>query len=119
MSKSIYDQHDAAFSNVSAYVVMKGAERVATIAFKYPRDGASRLYVYVHYFGQEMVRGHANGYGYGYDKRSAAIANAGNKITTGDDASAVAFAAALRDGDNGLGWERALNGSGFTVLQAV
>lgn len=44
----IYDQHRAAFSNVSAYVITLDGEKVATIAIKFPRDGAGRLYAYVH-----------------------------------------------------------------------
>ena len=71
---SIYEQHAASFANVAAYVILCDGERVATIAFKFPRDGAGRLYAYVHWIGAEMVRGSANGYG--YDKRSAACAAA-------------------------------------------
>lgn len=66
----IYDQHKAAFASVSAYVIAKDGDRVATVAFKYPRDGAGRLWCYVHVLGVPMVRGHAGGYG--YDKHSAA-----------------------------------------------
>lgn len=73
----IYDQHRAAFANVSAYVILRGGERVATIAFKFPRDGAGRLYAYVHWIGVPMVRGFAAGGG--YDKRSAAVADAAQK----------------------------------------
>ena len=75
----IYEQHAAAFSKVSAFVILDlEGERVATVAIKYPNDGAGRLYAYVHLLGVEMVRGHANGYG--YDKRSAAVAAAIAKI---------------------------------------
>ena len=59
----IYEQHKAAFSNVSAFVIVKGGERVATIAFKFPRDGAGRLFAYVHWLGEEMIRGYASGGG--------------------------------------------------------
>lgn len=48
-AQHIYDQHRKAFSNVSAYVVMAGEQRCATIAFKFPKDGAGRLYAYMHY----------------------------------------------------------------------
>lgn len=71
---NIYDQHNSAFRQVQAYVILKGSERVATIAFKFPHDGAGRLYAYVHWLGAPMVRGYANGYG--YDKRSAAVESA-------------------------------------------
>lgn len=72
MSANIYEQHKAAFPNVSAYVVLNSAkERVATVAFKYPRDGAGRLYCYLHVLGVAMVRGYASGCG--YDKHGASI----------------------------------------------
>ena len=44
---NIYEQHEAAFGNVSAFVIAKDGKRVATIAFKFPRDGAGRLVAYV------------------------------------------------------------------------
>lgn len=127
MTTKIYDQHEAAFNHVSAFVIAKeDGERVATIAFKFPRDGAGRLYVYVQWFGVEMVRGHAGGYG--YDKRSAACSVAAKKLhkvraaatpdggerpITGD-----AFIAALIP-DHGQDWDRRLRDAGFEVWQAV
>lgn len=77
MTKSIYDQHRAAFANVSAFIVAQYGERVATVAFKYPKDGAGRLWCYLHIIGLPMVRGYANGYG--YDKHRAAFDNALSK----------------------------------------
>ena len=71
---NIYDLHSKAFSNTSAYVICANGERAMTIAIKYPKDGAGRLWAYVHFIGQPMVRSYANGYG--YDKTSAAITNA-------------------------------------------
>lgn len=132
----IYKQHDAAFAQVAAYVVMRGTDRVATIAFKFPRDGAGRLYAYVHWIGCEMVRGQASGYG--YDKRSAACAHAASKMAgkaiwdgkanngfggfTGEaepmTAQQVLFHAALRK-DDGMGWDRNLRDAGFEIWQAV
>lgn len=70
MTKSIYDQHRAAFDSTSAYVIAKNGRRVGTIAFKFPRDGAGRLYCYLHVLGVEMVRDFAAGGG--YDKKTAA-----------------------------------------------
>lgn len=130
---SIYDQHDKAFKNVSAYVVLRETrksddtgtelERVATIAFKFPRDGAGRLYAYVHWLGTEMVRGHANGYG--YDKKSAACESAVDKLARNINcekrefsAGRVAFLVALSN-IGGSTWDRRLQDAGFTVLQAV
>lgn len=75
----IYQQHDKAFANVAAYVLVDGiGNRVATVAFKFPRDGAGRLWCYLHVVGLEMVRGHARGFG--YDKRSAAIEAAAKRL---------------------------------------
>lgn len=125
---NIYDQHRAAFANVAAYVVMKDGERLATIAFKFPRDGAGRLYAYVHWLGAPMVRGFAGGYG--YDKRSAACANAMRKGTAEIEAAlaertgfeAHAHYPAFRDAlsaDNGQYWDFNVMQAGFTVIQAV
>ena len=127
MKPAIYDQHDKAFNRVSAFVITKDGERVATVAIKFPADGAGRLYAYVHWLGLAMVRGSANGYG--YDKRSAAVADAADKIGAGVDLSSLsqretavddrlAFQEALRHSD-GTDWTRALEKAGFAVWQAV
>lgn len=134
----IYDQHDKAFAQVSAFVVMKEVrakddtgtifERVATIAFKFPRDGAGRLYCYLHVLGLPMVRGMAGGYG--YDKRSAAFEDAAKrqcgvkleKWQTSDYAEEYRLAGLMRDSFNERGghdWEANLRHAGFTVLKAV
>lgn len=119
--QKIYEQHEKAFSNVQAFVILKDGERVATIAFKFPKNGAGRLYAYIHWFGTSMIRGHANGYG--YDKKSAACESAVAKLPYTDDldenhnASRASFRAALTD--TGGTWETALRDAGFTVLQAV
>lgn len=123
----IYKQHESAFARVSAYVVTRDGERVATIAFKYPQDGAGRLYAYVHWLGLPMVRGFAGGYG--YDKRSAACANAAKKITgealkennryTYHDMAAFAAFLSAIEKDSGATWESQLRDAGFTVWQAV
>lgn len=109
----IYEQHRAAFANVAAYVILDGAgERVATIAFKFPKDGAGRLYAYVHWLGSPMVRGFARGFG--YDKRSAACSHAAIQIKGARDE----FVLALQRGDSST-WDAELRREGFTVLQAV
>ena len=119
---TIYDQHRAAFPNVSAYVVMRGKKRVGTVAFKFPRDGAGRLWVYVHWHGVAMVRGYAGGYG--YDKQSAAMSNAAPLIELDEGAPNADLQAQKRfiiaiAKDDGYSWEGNLRGAGFTVLQAV
>jgi len=117
--KSIYEQHDAAFKYVQAYVILKDGERVATIAFKFPKDGAGRLYAYVHWIGTQMQRGNANGYG--YDKRSAAVENAIAQLHDREKAknkNLFNFTQALLN-IGGSNWDRALENAGFTVYQAV
>lgn len=127
MPADIYDQHDAAFSRVSAYVIAKDGERVATIAFKLSADGAGRLYAYVQWLGEPMARGHADGYG--YDKRSAACADAARRLTDPAVNSLRDYTAdgramwhAFRDAlakDGGPTWDCELERAGFTVWQAV
>ena len=139
----IYDHHAKAFNRVSAYVILRNGERVATIAFKFPADGAGRLYAYVHWLGVPMVRGFAGGFG--YDKRTAACADAVKRIelidrsveahnlakqghtlaaqaeamrAIADRAMQTPFVDALK-ADRGPTWDNALRDAGFTVLQAV
>ena len=71
MTKSIYDQYNAAFNNVTAYTVLIKGSVIGKIVFKHPKDGAGRLYCYLHQYGFEMVRGFAGGYG--YDKQEASL----------------------------------------------
>lgn len=79
MTKNVYEQFDAAFSNVSASALLdKEGNYKGKVCFKFPKDGAGRLYAYVHLFGLEMSRGFAGGYG--YDKKSAAVCDAVAKI---------------------------------------
>ena len=119
----IYDQHNAAFSDVSAYVILQDGECVGSVAFKYPRDGAGRLWCYFHIFGTEMVRGYASGGG--YDKRSAACESAVEKIAepTGAEwakyAERVGAIKAALAGNEGHSWERRIEDAGFDVRQAV
>lgn len=123
---AIYDQHDAAFKDVSAFVILKDGERVATVAFKFPKDGAGRLYCYLHVIGLPMIRGQAGGYG--YDKKSAAFADAAEKQAkvkleswqTSDYSAEYAIASTFRDCLNsGHDWHNDLRDAGFTMLQAV
>lgn len=130
MSKPvIYDQFDKAFNRVSAYVILdKSGECVAKIAFKFPADGAGRLYAYVHWLGVPMVRGLAGGYG--YDKRSAAVAHAVARIDMGDreDKHRDDFGQPVTDRaefidavakDGGEYWDTRLRNAGFNVIQVV
>jgi hypothetical protein len=114
-----YEQHEKAFRDVSAYVILDTngcIERVATITFKHPRDGAGRLYAYVHWFGQAMVRGFASGGG--YDKKSAAVGAAIRKTPADGSERHDEFRRALAK-DDGRYWDNRLRDAGFIVLQAV
>lgn len=119
-TRDIYDLHRDAFANVSAYVITKDGKRAATVAFKFPRDGASRLWCYLHIHGAPMARGYAGGYG--YDKASAAFEAAAEKHSTAiqmDDGGAIAAIKAAVAGDSGYSWDRRLRDAGFEVMQAV
>lgn len=120
---NIFDQYQAAFNNVSAYAVMKEGEIVANIVFKFPKNGAGRVFAYVHWLGLEMVRGSATGGG--YDKRSAAVSNAAdNAVRTVEiDAEDInlartTFFRELQDAD-GRDWTWRLRDAGFCVHQVV
>lgn len=119
----IYDQHRAAFARVSAYVVTHQGERVATIAFKFPKDGAGRLYAYVHWLGIPMVRGWAGGFG--YDKSTAACSSAAKRALGSYPCAEAPHTTAVRafwralERDTGWHWDTQLANEGFTVLQAV
>jgi hypothetical protein len=129
---TIYEQHDAAFSNVSAFVIAKDGKRVATIAFKFPRDGASRLYAYVHWLGEPMARGFAGGYEY---EQSAACSDAARKLVRPParwspvdgqvfetDAAVLRHWQSFHDAiaeDGGDTWNDSLRKAGFEVWQAV
>ena len=119
----IYKLHEKAFARVSAYVVLdKSNQKVATVAFKFPADGAGRLYVYVHWIGTPMVRGFAGGYG--YDKKSAAVARAVAQIplnakTDDENRDDLSRFVAATEKDGGQYWDNRLFLAGFTVLQAI
>lgn len=125
---NIYNLHDKAFFNVSAYVILKDGEKVATVAFKFPKDGAGRLWCYLHVIGLPMVRAYAGGYG--YDKKSAAFTSAIDaqcKVKlenwqTGDYLAQYAIANAIEAqcaATDGKDWIDNVRDAGFTVLQAV
>lgn len=119
---NIYDLHEAAFRDVSAYVVANGAtgERVATIAFKYARSGL-RTTCYLHVLGTPMVKAFASGGG--YDKASAALHYATKKLREGDTCSPLAkahmdvFKRIIKD--EGQSWEREVRDAGYNLLRAV
>ena len=75
MPKTVYEQFDAAFDRIDAYVITTPhGVGLARIAIKYPRDGMGRANCYAQVWGAPMVHGSASGCG--YDKRGAAISSA-------------------------------------------
>ena len=124
---TIYDQHASAFPHMSAYVILKDGERVATVAVKYSAR-STRVWAYLHVLSLPMVRACADGGG--YDKTSAAIAKASQQVRCPLTVYYPGNAQELHDLaqfwndlspslDKGHEWTRALELAGFTVLQAV
>ena len=122
---NIYEMYDKAFASVSAFIIITNntGERIATLAFKRPKDGAGRLYCYFHLLSMPMSRGFAAGGGYG--KASAAFLDATEKAKIADGSSpdclkllSVVKEAALK-GNGSSQYVNALRDAGFNVLQAV
>lgn len=126
---SIYDQHDKAFNNVSAYVIAHntkhGIERIATIAFK--RGATGNVKCFFHHIGFTMQAGNAGGGG--YDKPSAAFYDAAvknaRKVQADKQASerdikdALAIVEAAKAGNGSSHWHNALRDAGYSLLQTV
>jgi hypothetical protein len=124
----IYEQHDRAFARVEAFALVRNRHQAGKIAFKFPADGAGRLWAYVHLYGFPMVRGFASGGG--YDKRTAACADAARKLiglAVGFDHDNGEYfkerhgpelIEALRH-DGGFSWETMLRREGFEVWRAI
>jgi len=116
--------YDTAFANVSAFVLLdRAGVKVGTIAIK--RGNA--VTAYVHLLGTPCARGRACGGG--YDRESAAIQTAIDRIAATDPsdtspwaddyrANRLAMRAAVPAMDAG-DWRRELERHGLTVLQAV
>ena len=108
----IYNHHKAAFKNVSAFVIAKDGKRVATVAIKH---GAGCT-AYVHWIGVTMQRATVGGGG--YDRSSAAVLKASEKINYPQGEDDRAFRAALGERD-GEYWIDALRRVGFEVWSAI
>lgn len=119
---NVYDQHHQHTRRTGAAAILHNGQHVANITIAFPADGAGRLYAYVHWIGTQMVRGSANGYG--YDKRSAAIASAATKYLSewhkvandGTPNTANLFWNTISV-DRGQEWNSRLRDAGFTVCQ--
>ena len=117
---TIYELHDKAFPLVRAYALTNKGKHVGLISFKYPNDGAGRLWCYVHIFGLAMARGYAGGYG--YDKTSAAACAAVQNIATdAGQQEATKLAIALRKAVKGEGsdWKDDFARAHIKTLRAV
>jgi hypothetical protein len=116
MTNNIYDQHRAAFSNVSAYCIVKDGKRIGAVAFKF---GAA-VQCYFHVFGAPMAKGIARGGN--YDRTSAAAEIAIEKHSVDaypDDLIHINAIKAALAGDSGASWDKRLADAGYSVFQAV
>lgn len=116
-TSNIYDKHRAAFSRVTAAALVKSGNQIGTIAFKYPADGAGRLYCYLHIHGEEMVRGSASGYG--YDKAGAAFESAVSAAIAKPENSLCRCLLEGCDNIGGVSWADALRQAGIDVFMAI
>jgi hypothetical protein len=126
----VYKQHDATFRGISAWVILKDGERVATFAVKYNNGGANGVTVtaYLHVLGLPMVR-FREGPGGGYDMKSAAFSRAAAKAMRESslDVAEIAHQLAARNvladfseyPDAGDHWDGWLSKRGYQVEQAV
>lgn len=118
MMPNVYAQHHKAFAHMSAYVVTRDGDRVATVAFKHSRNGTDKLFCYLHVIGAPMVRT----YVLGGDKHTTAVHTAIARVRPDADATrarqiAGDFRAAVTD--NGASWDQDLRRAGFSVWQAI
>ena len=123
-----WNKFDKAFNQVSSFVVLDSDTKdvIAKIALKYPKDGAGRLTCYMHIIGIEVQIGTASGYG--YDKRTFSIIDAGKKylkllsvkslVNTSDKINK--FLGCLNLSEAQGGWQEVINEkNGFIVIQAI
>ena len=116
----IYDQFDKATAQVSAYAILApNGDYAARVVFKYPRDGAGRLYCYFQAFGAQMVRGSATGYG--YDKTHAAMESACMAYAKATEKAAhgANIADAMNASNDGKRWQHVVEDAGYRVLNVA
>lgn len=109
-----YEKHSKAFAVVSAGALVVNGVQKGTLAFKFPKDGAGRLTCFLHIHGSPMVIGIAGGYG--YDKKSAALESACEKL---EEKVFVEFPALKGLNCGGDSFDRALQEVGIQYLIAV
>lgn len=120
---TVYEKHNHHFAQVSGYVITDNkASRIATVAFKFPKNGDGRLYCYFHIIGMPMSQGYANGYG--YDKKSAAVSDAIDKLKIADgcDPEVQKLMYVLKTQGKAMdsgNWDNVLRNAGYNLLQAI
>jgi hypothetical protein len=123
-----WQKFDNAFKSVSAFIVLDQdtKETIAKIALKHPKDGAGRLYAFIHIIGMEIQQGYAGGYG--YDKQTAGIINAAENclvyVTTNENCNVnkkqLDFITLLSSTKAQSGWKEVINEkNGFIVIQVI
>ena len=121
MTKTVYEQFDAAFGRVAAYTLHRDGRFIGRIAFKYPADGAGRLQCFAQVWGGAMTRATAGGYGYDMATAAAyravqALLHDGRSDTSRADTIALQQALAS---DGGRRWTDQLINAGFRVAHAI
>lgn len=124
-SKSVYQKFESAFSNVSAYAILKDGEHVANITLKYPKDGMGRLQCFMHILGNEMQNAFVSGCG--YDKQSAVIHKTAKQykefISYNPEykvkPSALELLELLSSYEASNGWDGVLYKSGFDKINVI
>lgn len=114
----IYNKHDTAFRNVSAFAILKDGKHVANVTLKH----GNAVTAYVHWIGLEMTSGRAGGGG--YDRASAAVSDAARKTRGGDAAKSVQLSAdhfigILIEKTDSARWQNALEANGYTVCNVI
>jgi len=118
----IYTQFDKATVSLTAAALVLDGEAVGRVVVKY---GAAAT-AYVQVWGAAMAKGRATGYG--YDKTTAAIADAVRhlilaSVSAGDtqahDAMTRVLSAFADGGAGGERWDTRLRAAGFTVCNVI
>lgn len=112
----VYESLDKATKHISASVILKNGEVKGRIIVKYPKDGAGRLYVFIHEYGLECLQGMASGYG--YDKTGAAISDAYQQWAKeyGDSGICAELYRVLEPVTYNGEWQNVLRKAGYEVV---
>ena len=131
MTNDIWQKHDKHFAQVKACAILDSeGKHILNVSWKYPNDGAGRLYCYVHIIGLAPSQGMAGGYG--YDKTSAALQSAFEKYKpyepfyNGEPESdivrkneTIAHFKAMFKNIGGQDWHNVFRDNGYQVLNVL